>query len=121
MDFFLNEKTCPVCYSDFEPKRRNQVYCCREHQVLANNSRAKSVRDSFKVINTKLRRSWQTLKELYKNDPEHTFSRYEFGIKGVDLTYHTHDVLDDDGEQHIAIYDFVIFKIESDQYKVIKR
>jgi hypothetical protein len=43
------EKTCPACQTDFEAKRRNQLYCSPECRADVNNDKLKA---KFNTIRT---------------------------------------------------------------------
>ena len=43
-------RTCPVCGAEFEPRSRNQKYCCRAHRVAANGAARAARRDPRNTI-----------------------------------------------------------------------
>ena len=44
------DKTCPVCQTAFEAKRRNQLYCCPECRADINNDKLKAKFNNIKTL-----------------------------------------------------------------------
>lgn len=115
-DNFHEQRTCQFkkCGKAFQPKRSNQNYCCSGHQIMANNARAKSVRDVIKNVEQQLKENRGVLAEFWTAG-KFTATYDELLSKGCELSYHTQLFQDEKTKQFLhLVYDFG-FKLNLDK------
>jgi|GEM_PF-4344696 hypothetical protein len=122
-DNFLDSRSCAFakCGKTFQPARSNQNYCCHGHQVMANNARAKSVRDGIKNVEQQLKENRAVLAELWMAN-RFTTTYDELISKGYDLGFHTHILRHEKDNQYLYfVYDFG-FKLNPDKtYQILHK
>ncbi|PKP21783.1 MAG: hypothetical protein CVU05_06010 [Bacteroidetes bacterium HGW-Bacteroidetes-21] len=84
---FIKDQKCPLCKTDFQPKRKNQIYCCNQHKNQYNNDIARELRLKSKPLADILAKSSKTL-GILANKKGTTWTTTELTVLGVDLKYY---------------------------------
>lgn len=101
---FLEEYncTCPTCQRVFVSNHLNRRYCSAQCKVLANNRKARLLRNDTKRAFTIIARNYQILRGYDHNG---IVSRLNLIAKGFNFAYQTHSVFDKQGVSWLAVHD----------------
>lgn len=104
----------------FVPKRPNQIFACRENQIKYNNLKSKKLREKTAFVNKPLQNNFKILEELLNNKKESTFHK-QF-LLGKGFSFEVNTGIDTIGEINgFAIYNYVVFIVNSETIKIVKQ
>ena len=103
---------------EFQPRRLNQKFSCKENRVKYNNNKANKLRNHLKPINKPLLNNFRILSSLLMNEKEKIFHRQFLMGRAYDFSKWTH--LENWGNKmHYALYDYILIQLDNDMVKII--
>lgn len=103
----------------FTPKRINQKFASAENRIAFHNLKANELRQRIAYINKPLHKNNQILNTLMAEKKEIVFHKQYLLGMGFNFGVHNH-VVKYDGQNHYAIYNYIIIPVGTDQLKIIK-
>lgn len=105
---------------DFQPRRLNQKFSCKENRVKYNNNKANKLRNHLKPINNPLLNNFRILKALLNDEKEKIFHRQFLLGRTYDFSKTTHLAKWGD-KMHYALYDYILIQLDNEMVKVINQ
>jgi very-short-patch-repair endonuclease len=102
----------------FLPKRINQKFTSANNRITYHNKKANELRQSVAYINKPLHTNIRILNEIMKGKKDSIFHKQFLLGKGFSVGVHTH-IVEFDGKNHYAIYNYIIISLGNEQIKII--
>lgn len=116
----LEERKDKLTGETFFPKRINQYFICAANRIKYYNDKANQIRHKAAFVNKPLHDNLKILDELMSNKNELSLHKQFLAGKGFSFFVHTH-YEEYEGIMAIALYQYIIIKINDEHLKIIKK
>jgi hypothetical protein len=116
------EKECPLCNESFTAKRRNQIFCCKEHQYTHYNYFKGVNKQNIRGARIKqIDQNENTLRRLLKDHGiDCSFTEEELVNEQYHISVFTQHARRPDGALLYMIFEHGLVVTTTAEYKIIK-
>ncbi len=104
----------------FLPKRINQYFISAANRIKYYNDKANQLRHNAAFVNRPLHDNLRILDELMSNEKEVNLHKQFLAGRGFSFFVHTH-YEEYEGRMEIALYHYIIIKINDEHLKIIRK
>ncbi|MDA9986589.1 hypothetical protein N9E11_01025 [Crocinitomicaceae bacterium] len=108
----------PYSGESFIPKRSNQRFAYKAHQIAFNNAKAKKERDLHAYYDSQIKKNWKILKAILKNKKA-TIQNQDYLLgKGYSFRFFNNLRTNED-KSFYGVYDYGIRSLANGKYEII--